>query len=788
MSKISELDPILGINTRPEDLFVIVNLIQGDDGTKNITRRELVQAIQYEEFDRITITGGSISGVNMFSSTLSGVLINDSVINRNTINDSTLNRSTIIDGTASNIDISVSTFDLGSITNSTANAVTITSSYFLDGNLARSSGNNMTFVDSTIDDSTITNSEFNDGSANNITITGGTADSIVITNSELNDSTGNNVTLTNSQIDDSLFNNVDIEGGTANNLTITNLNLDEVEMTDVVISRGTIDSVDIANSNFVGGLSEVLIANATIIDSDFSNGTGNNNTFTSTTLDDSLITNSTIRDSVIANTTFQGGLTDVTITDSEQLRSNIDDSDFKNGTIDNSVITNSTFEGGIEKVELANSTIIDSTLVDFEIQLENKFDAGLMSDDSYFVLRNEKTGQTEQISYKQFVDEVSSSVEKALKVHVAVDGDDNNPGSILAPVKTLKRASEIAIEKAGGDPNRNALNEAVHISCGPGTYYVDDPIVLPDDCAITSTSGQYATVIQKLPGYEKTNGILLGSGCYVQGFSFMNFEVDNFDFPEGGFAMAYRPGALMRRSPYLRDSTQLSNFNRLDVEPALNPFNSKGTVLDLGQEFYLEVGHSPQSQFEIDDEVTFSSGASGFISYIADIDSNRQIYVRNLKGNVEIGDQLYAQRGGTGTIESIGIDDFPNREVGRGGGCLLADRRVLDTDSLYTYVLCFGFTPRTQNGTGYVARDGAGVNGIGSLSIFTRQAFYALNGGQVTLNNSGSQFGDISMRAKGKTEIIKPAQADQSLLISNTAFANDISEAKQDIINDMVDT
>ena len=56
MSKISELGPIKGANTRSEDLFVIVNLIQGDDGTKNITRKELVQAIQYEIFDRITIT------------------------------------------------------------------------------------------------------------------------------------------------------------------------------------------------------------------------------------------------------------------------------------------------------------------------------------------------------------------------------------------------------------------------------------------------------------------------------------------------------------------------------------------------------------------------------------------------------------------------------------------------------------------------------------------------------------------------------------------------------------
>ena len=40
MSKISELEPIKGANTRSEDLFVIVNLIQGDDGTKNITRKE----------------------------------------------------------------------------------------------------------------------------------------------------------------------------------------------------------------------------------------------------------------------------------------------------------------------------------------------------------------------------------------------------------------------------------------------------------------------------------------------------------------------------------------------------------------------------------------------------------------------------------------------------------------------------------------------------------------------------------------------------------------------------
>ncbi|MDB9980512.1 hypothetical protein OAD61_00220 [bacterium] len=440
----------------------------------------------------------------------------------------------------------------------------------------------------------------------------------------------------------------------------------------------------------------------------------------------------------------------------------------------------------IKNSNIANSVIEESSLVDFDMNLTKVFEP-MLDEDSYFALKNVKTGDTEKMTYRQLYDEFSKKTEKSLKVHVASDGDDKYPGTILQPVRTLKRAEQLALQKAGGKYDRNDINNAVHISVGPGTYYVDEPIMLPDDCAMTSTAGQYATVIQKKPGWEKTNGVLVGSGCYVQGFGYMNFEVDNFDQPEGGFAIAYRPGALLRRSPYLRDSSQLSNFNRLDVEPPLNPFNSKGTILDLGQEFYLEVGHSSQNLFELDDEVTFSSGATGYVSYIDDIDANRQIYVRNLKGNVEVGDILYAQRGGTGTVEKIGIDDFPNRLVGRGGGCLLADRAVLDTDSLYTYVLCFGFTPRTQNGTGYVAKNGAGVNGIGSLSIFTRQAFFALDGGQMTLNNSGSQFGDISMRARGSTVIIRPSEANELELIANADFVDTIDENKSLIIDDMID-
>ena len=742
MSKISELGPIKGANTRSEDLFVIVNLIQGDDGTKNITRKELLQAIQYEVFDNITVSGGKISGV---------------AITLSTIDDNTMNNNAFTNGTIDESDITGSSIYGGSMVDTDVSNVAILTSDFSDG-----TGNNNVFTNTILDES------------------------------ELNNSTGNNNIFTNSTIDDSEYNRVTIDQGTANGLILTNIEIDELILEDAFISNSTIITTNFSNGTiFDTAISNSEILTTNIVDSTFSNGD-----IFDTTANNVVITNSEFNDGTGNNNVFDNTTLNTVEINDGSFGGIMDGVTAQNMTIGSSSAEglvqdrSSIFNSDINEAVIANSTIEESALVDFDMDLTKQFEP-MLDEDSYFALKNVKTGDTEKMTYRQLYDEFSKKTEKSLKVHVASDGDDRYPGSILQPVRTLKRAEQLALQKAGGDYNRNDINNAVHISVGPGTYYVDEPIMLPDDCSMTSTGGQYCTVIQKKEGWEQTNGVLVGSGCYVQGFSYMNFEVDNFDQPEGGFAIAYRPGALLRRSPYLRDSTQLSNFNRLDIEPPLNPFNSKGTILDLGREFYLEAGHSAQTLFEVDDEVTFSSGARGFVSYIADIDANRQIYVRNLKGNVDVGDILYAQRGGTGTIESIGIDDFPNRLVGRGGGCLLADRAVLDTDSLFTYVLCFGFTPRTQNGTGYVAKNGAGVNGIGSLSIFTRQAFFALDGGQMTLNNSGSQFGDISMRARGSTVIIKPAQATRVNkvainLISNSAFADTIEENQQAIVDDMV--
>ena len=133
MAKISELPPITGDNTRTEDLFVMVNLVQGDDGTSSITRKELVQAIQYEVFDRITITGGDISGAFIHDLRIDRVIIDNSDIEDTNFLRGTIDDTEITDSTANNIVISYSSFQLGNIFATVANTMTITDSSFDDG-------------------------------------------------------------------------------------------------------------------------------------------------------------------------------------------------------------------------------------------------------------------------------------------------------------------------------------------------------------------------------------------------------------------------------------------------------------------------------------------------------------------------------------------------------------------------------------------------------------------------------------------------------------------------------
>ena len=438
-------------------------------------------------------------------------------------------------------------------------------------------------------------------------------------------------------------------------------------------------------------------------------------------------------------------------------------------TIDISTIQNS----GILDSEIRNSDIFNSNIYEPNIIVSEEFSSNIQDED-YFYLRDASIGKTVAISYSQLYNEIANTAKKSNKIYVAaLEGSDEYPGSYLQPVATIEKALEMAwAASESGIPTA--------ISVLPGDYYTDGNLAMPDLCTIVSTNGQYATKFIMNPGHEQENCFLLGSGCYVQGFSFFNLKVDNFDYPSRGFAFAFRPGARIIRSPYVRDCSQISNYFAREIPPLLNPTNSKGTIDDLGFEVLVE---NALGAFEVGDKVEADNGVTGYISRIAELAAG-SIYIRNSIGQLQANTQIVTSSGGTATIIAIGEEDFPNKEVGRGGGMVLADRAVVDQDSIFPYILCFGATPRTQNGLGYVARNGAGINGISSLSIFARCAFYALDGGQITLNNSGTQFGDISMRAKGSNSVFNPRETTAEI-VANTVLADTLIDNANTIIDDL---
>ena len=284
--------------------------------------------------------------------------------------------------------------------------------------------------------------------------------------------------------------------------------------------------------------------------------------------------------------------------------------------------------------------------------------------------------------------------------YVSKSGSDNASGrSIYSSVLTIKKGLELA------NAYTTATGNICAVSVYPGIYEEEGNLVVPRNCGITSASGQYVTEVHASANCraEFRNMFLINSGSYVQGFTFRKMEVDDFDDPNGGFAIAFKPGALILRSPYIRDCGQVSNYDAFEIAAPLDPANG-------------------------------------------------------------------------------------NPLVGKGGGMLLADRAILNPNSIFPYMLAFGATPRSPNGLGYVAKNGAGINGISSISVFQRAAFYALNGGQITLNNSGTQFGDISMRARGTTTVVSPFSVlNTAAIVANTAAADIIANVatSQNTTNDM---
>ena len=124
-------------------------------------------------------------------------------------------------------------------------------------------------------------------------------------------------------------------------------------------------------------------------------------------------------------------------------------------------------------------------------------------------------------------------------VFVSEIGDDTASGqSEQQAVRTIERAVEFAWDSE--DP--------VVIKIGPGSYESMGHIDLPDETVIIAP--HRAVLIRPALGFEERNVFRMGSGCFLEGPTFAGWRLNSLTDPTEGFAVSFRPGAVINRVPY----------------------------------------------------------------------------------------------------------------------------------------------------------------------------------------------------------------------------------------------
>ena len=150
---------------------------------------------------------------------------------------------------------------------------------------------------------------------------------------------------------------------------------------------------------------------------------------------------------------------------------------------------------------------------------------------------------------RSYLDEIGNPAEKIVQIggrvpventlYVSEGGDDTREGtSWEESFASIERAVEVATTRG----------ELCLIDVGPGFYFTQGHIDVPDNCVIKCV--HRTAIIRPVPGYEERNVFRLGSGCFVEGFLIEGFRVNDMDNPTEGFAISFRPGAVITRAPY----------------------------------------------------------------------------------------------------------------------------------------------------------------------------------------------------------------------------------------------
>lgn len=152
-------------------------------------------------------------------------------------------------------------------------------------------------------------------------------------------------------------------------------------------------------------------------------------------------------------------------------------------------------------------------------------------------------------------------------IFVQKGGSDYNSGkSWNDSFLTIEKALEAAEARAS----------LTLIDIGPGTYTTRGHLDMPDNTIIRAA--HRSVTIRPEVGFEVRNAFRMGSGCFLEGPVFEGWRLDSLENPTEGFAVSFRPGAVITRAPYAHKIVVRTNPYWDTVAPPLDRENANPLV------------------------------------------------------------------------------------------------------------------------------------------------------------------------------------------------------------------
>lgn len=364
------------------------------------------------------------------------------------------------------------------------------------------------------------------------------------------------------------------------------------------------------------------------------------------------------------------------------------------------------------------------------------------NDDEYLILYQNVAGSAVEIKRYPSAALVESLIYATPRTfYVTMTGDDNNAGtSLRTPLATIKKA----LEKATN------LSAPCVIIVHPGEYFVEPDSVIPPNCALYGYDLRVTKLIlargtglpEDQAATKGRNMFQMSNGIKVRGFTFSNLEHEDppeypgpYNTPEEGVS-----ATNFTSGEYIPNTNVLSYirpkyFKAYDANGDVKLyFNNKGKA-DL-----VDHDYPPEGGFVF----VFKPG-----EYIT-----RSPY---------IGDCSYLHNFSYEQLTAPINRSENNPRVPRGGGNLRADGSILNLNSPLRSVVVDSFTSINPNGYAYLITRGALVQLVSVFTNWSRIGVWSHQGGQVTIANSNTTFGDYSLASTGYRHMIRVPEADSTL-------------------------